>query len=66
MRTEIKAASKAWYHHCLRDYDQIEAMTLADRIAVMSDGKLQQFATPQQVYDNPANYSWQALLVRPQ
>lgn len=36
-------------------HDQIEAMTLADRIAIMRDGVIQQFDTPQQVYDNPSN-----------
>ncbi len=36
-------------------HDQIEAMTLADRIAIMKDGLIQQFDTPQQVYDNPSN-----------
>jgi multiple sugar transport system ATP-binding protein len=36
-------------------HDQIEAMTLADRIAVMKGGVVQQFGTPQEVYDNPAN-----------
>lgn len=36
-------------------HDQIEAMTLADRIAVMKDGELLQLATPQQIYDRPAN-----------
>ena len=36
-------------------HDQIEAMTLADRIAIMKDGVIQQFDTPQQVYDNPSN-----------
>jgi multiple sugar transport system ATP-binding protein len=36
-------------------HDQVEAMTLADRIAVMKDGILQQLATPQQIYDRPAN-----------
>jgi multiple sugar transport system ATP-binding protein len=36
-------------------HDQIEAMTLADRIAVMKDGMIHQFDTPQQLYDNPAN-----------
>ena len=30
-------------------------MTLADRIAVLSDGKLQQLGPPQEVYDRPAN-----------
>jgi len=36
-------------------HDQIEAMTLADRIAVMKGGVVQQFGTPQEVYDDPAN-----------
>jgi ABC-type sugar transport system ATPase subunit len=36
-------------------HDQVEAMTLGDRIAVMADGRLQQLGTPQEVYDNPAN-----------
>ncbi len=36
-------------------HDQIEAMTLADRIAIMKGGIIQQFDTPQQVYDNPSN-----------
>ena len=36
-------------------HDQIEAMTLGDRIAVMSGGKLQQLGPPQEVYDHPVN-----------
>ncbi len=36
-------------------HDQVEAMTMADRIAIMSAGRLQQVGTPQQVYDAPAN-----------
>jgi ABC-type sugar transport system ATPase subunit len=36
-------------------HDQVEAMTMADRIAVMAAGRLQQVATPQQVYEAPAN-----------
>jgi ABC-type sugar transport system ATPase subunit len=36
-------------------HDQVEAMTLGDRIAVMSNGKLQQLGPPQQLYDEPAN-----------
>ncbi|RDE24420.1 sn-glycerol-3-phosphate ABC transporter ATP-binding protein UgpC [Motiliproteus coralliicola] len=56
MRTEIKKL-----HQRLKTtivyvtHDQIEAMTLADRIAVMKDGEVQQFGTPQQIYDDPAN-----------
>jgi multiple sugar transport system ATP-binding protein len=36
-------------------HDQVEAMTMGDRIAVMSLGVLQQLATPQELYDHPAN-----------
>ncbi|TBR41612.1 sn-glycerol-3-phosphate ABC transporter ATP-binding protein UgpC [Marinomonas agarivorans] len=56
MRTEIKKL-----HQKLKTtivyvtHDQIEAMTLADRIAVMKDGEVQQLGTPQEIYDNPAN-----------
>jgi multiple sugar transport system ATP-binding protein len=56
MRTEIKrlhqrlGASAVYVTH-----DQIEAMTLATRIAVMRDGVLQQCADPRTVFDSPAN-----------
>lgn len=36
-------------------HDQVEAMTMGTRIAVMRDGILQQLDTPQHLYDNPAN-----------
>jgi ABC-type sugar transport system ATPase subunit len=36
-------------------HDQVEAMTMATRVAVMSMGKLQQVGTPQDVYDRPIN-----------
>jgi multiple sugar transport system ATP-binding protein len=36
-------------------HDQVEAMTMGDRVAVMSTGHLQQVDTPQALYDNPAN-----------
>ncbi len=36
-------------------HDQVEAMTLGDRIAVMNAGRLQQIGAPQVVYDEPAN-----------
>lgn len=36
-------------------HDQIEAMTLADRIAVMKDGELQQLGTPHEIYTKPNN-----------
>jgi ABC-type sugar transport system ATPase subunit len=34
-------------------HDQVEAMTMADRVAVMKDGKLQAHATPEELYDRP-------------
>jgi sn-glycerol 3-phosphate transport system ATP-binding protein len=34
-------------------HDQIEAMTLADRIVVLNDGKIEQVGTPDEIYDNP-------------
>ena len=36
-------------------HDQVEAMTLADRIAIMSMGELQQFASPMELYLRPKN-----------
>src|SRR5690606_25447715 len=36
-------------------HDQIEAMTLAHRVAVMNEGVVQQIAPPDQIYDRPAN-----------
>lgn len=36
-------------------HDQIEAMTLADRIAVMKSGRIQQLGTPEEIYNDPAN-----------
>jgi multiple sugar transport system ATP-binding protein len=36
-------------------HDQVEAMTMGDRVAVMFDGKLQQADTPKQLYQRPAN-----------
>jgi sn-glycerol 3-phosphate transport system ATP-binding protein len=36
-------------------HDQVEAMTLADRICVMNQGEVQQLGSPQEVYEHPAN-----------
>ena len=36
-------------------HDQVEAMTMADRIVVMKDGYIQQIGTPEEVYHSPAN-----------
>ncbi|ADZ93256.1 ABC transporter ATP-binding protein [Marinomonas mediterranea] len=56
MRTEIKKLhQKLGTTIVYVTHDQIEAMTLADRIAVMKDGEVQQLGTPQEIYDDPAN-----------
>ncbi|MCT4397298.1 ABC transporter ATP-binding protein [Pediococcus ethanolidurans] len=36
-------------------HDQVEAMTMADRIVIMNDGKIQQVGTPSQLYNEPVN-----------
>ena len=36
-------------------HDQVEAMTMGDRVAVLRNGKLQQFASPTELYNKPAN-----------
>lgn len=36
-------------------HDQVEAMTMGDRVAVLKAGKLQQIASPRELYDNPVN-----------
>lgn len=36
-------------------HDQEEALTMSDRIAVMSDGRVEQIGTPSEIYDNPAS-----------
>jgi multiple sugar transport system ATP-binding protein len=36
-------------------HDQVEAMTMGDRIVVMKDGLIQQVASPLEIYNNPAN-----------
>jgi multiple sugar transport system ATP-binding protein len=56
MRTEIKEL-----HQRLRTtsiyvtHDQIEAMTMADQIVVMHDGRIEQVGSPLELYDRPAN-----------
>src|SRR5918995_1760212 len=46
-------------------HDQIEAMTLGQRVAVMRDGKLQQVAPPQKLYDDPTNVFVAAFIGSP-
>jgi multiple sugar transport system ATP-binding protein len=46
-------------------HDQVEAMTMGDRVTVMRDGTLQQVATPQTLYDNPDNVFVAAFIGSP-
>jgi multiple sugar transport system ATP-binding protein len=56
MRTEIKLLHKRVGKTIVYvTHDQIEAMTLGDKIAVMKAGEVMQYGTPQQIYDNPVN-----------
>jgi multiple sugar transport system ATP-binding protein len=60
LRVEMRAEIKA-LHQRLKStivyvtHDQVEAMTLGDRIAVMKDGLVQQFGTPAEIYERPVN-----------
>ena len=56
MRTEIKALHQRLHTTSIYvTHDQIEAMTMADRIVVMNAGRIEQIGTPLQLYDTPAN-----------
>ena len=56
MRTELKQLQRQFKQTMVYvTHDQLEAMTMADRIAVMDHGVLQQVGTPLEVYNNPAN-----------
>lgn len=46
-------------------HDQVEAMTMGDRVAVIKDGYLQQVATPQNLYDRPVNVFVAAFIGSP-
>jgi multiple sugar transport system ATP-binding protein len=56
MRAEIKLLHKRLgVTSVYVTHDQVEAMTLADRIVVMSNGKIEQVGTPMDLFNNPAN-----------
>lgn len=46
-------------------HDQVEAMTMADRIGILSEGRLVQIGTPRDIYANPANLHVAARLGQP-
>jgi len=60
LRVSMRALLKNLHHEFQRTtvyvtHDQIEAMTLADRVAVLYQGKIQQLDTPRNIYNNPHN-----------
>jgi multiple sugar transport system ATP-binding protein len=60
MRQTLRHEIKRMHHEIkcttiIVTHDQMEAMSLADRIVIMKDGELQQMGTPLEVYDNPIN-----------
>ncbi|WP_428774500.1 ABC transporter ATP-binding protein [Vibrio sp.] len=60
LRVSMRALLKNLHHEFQRTtvyvtHDQIEAMTLADRVAVLFNGKIQQLDTPKEIYNNPAS-----------
>ncbi len=56
MRAELKHLSRELKITTIYvTHDQIEAMTLADRVAVMNNGIIQQLGTPDEIYNDPAN-----------
>ena len=67
MRTEITKLHKSLGTTFIYvTHDQVEAMTMADRIVVMKDGVVQQIATPQEVYDTPNNMFVAGFIGAPQ
>ncbi len=67
MRTEIsKLHQSLGTTFIYVTHDQIEAMTMGDRIVVMKDGVVQQVDTPQHVYDKPANMFVAGFIGSPQ
>jgi ABC-type sugar transport system ATPase subunit len=56
VRRELKVLQREFgYTTIVVTHDQVEALSLADRLAVMDAGIVQQFGTPDQVFDDPAN-----------
>jgi len=56
VRRELKVLQREFgYTTIVVTHDQVEALSLADRIAVMDAGVVQQFGTPDEVFDDPAN-----------
>jgi multiple sugar transport system ATP-binding protein len=66
MRAEIAAIQRdLGVTTCYVTHDQVEAMTMGDRVAVLKDGYLQQIDTPQNLYDRPGNVFVAAFIGSP-
>jgi iron(III) transport system ATP-binding protein len=61
---KLRERARTWLKHLQQNlgittvyvtHDQMEALALSDRIAVMRDGKISQLATPQEIYEQPAD-----------
>jgi ABC-type sugar transport system ATPase subunit len=67
MRTQIKEIlSKLDKPTVIVTHDQIEALTMADRIAVMQQGRVEQIATPHELFSKPANLFVASFIGTPQ
>jgi multiple sugar transport system ATP-binding protein len=71
LRVQMRAEIKRLQHNLgvttvYVTHDQVEAMTMGDRVAVLSVGHLQQIDSPQELYDNPANVFVATFIGSPQ
>jgi multiple sugar transport system ATP-binding protein len=66
LRLELKRIQKELGSTLLYvTHDQVEAMTMADRIGIVAEGRLMQVGTPREIYGNPANLHVAARLGQP-
>ena len=67
VRRELKVLQREFgYTTIVVTHDQVEALSLADRLAVMDAGVVQQFGTPDEVFDDPANLFVATFVGEPQ
>lgn len=67
VRRELKVLQREFgYTTIVVTHDQVEALSLADRLAVMNAGVIQQFGTPDEVFDDPANLFVATFVGEPQ
>lgn len=70
LRDDTRAELKQLHHNIgittiYVTHDQVEAMTLADQIVILNQGRIQQIGSPQTVYNNPANQMVATFLGNP-